>query len=62
MKDPDSIAAREAIDAITQARVRGMVSQEAVNWVYGKAYEQFRKEALATATKQLEEESKWAGK
>jgi len=44
-RDPESLAAREAINAITSALVAGNVSQEAVTWVYLKAYEQFRKEA-----------------
>jgi len=44
-REPESLAAREAINAITSARVAGTVSQEAVSWVYSKAFEQFRKEA-----------------
>jgi len=44
-RDPESIAAREAINAITSAHVAGTASQEAVTWVYSKAFEQFRKEA-----------------
>lgn len=50
-RDPDSLAAREAINAITAARVAGTVSPEAVSWVYSKAFEQFRKEAYEWASR-----------
>jgi len=50
---PDSIAAREVIDAITSAHVAGKVSQEAVTWAYSKAFEQFRREAGEIASKEL---------
>jgi len=48
-RDPESLAAREVIDAITAAHVAGAASQEAVTWAYSKAFEQFRKEAGAWA-------------
>lgn len=57
-RDPESIAAREAIDAIVVARVAGAVSNEAVSWVYSKAFEQFRKEASEVVAKQFEDELK----
>jgi tellurite resistance protein len=54
MRDPDSIAAREVMDAIIAASVKGAVSQDAVSWAASKAYEQFRKEAKAMATAERE--------
>lgn len=44
-REPESEAAREVFDAIIEAKVRGEVSQEAVNWTGSKAFEQFRKDA-----------------
>lgn len=55
-REPDSLAAREAIDAITSAQVAGKVSQDAVTWVYSKAFAQFREEALRWATQERRRE------
>jgi len=57
-RDPESLAAREAINAIVSASVAGTVSQEAVTWVFSKAFEQFRKEAGEVVAKQFEDELK----
>jgi len=48
-RDPESEAAREVFDAIIEAKARGEVSQGAVSWAGTKAFEQFRKEAMAWA-------------
>jgi aminoglycoside phosphotransferase (APT) family kinase protein len=53
-RDPDSLAAREVLDAIIKAGCEGTVSQDAVSWAASKAYEQFRKEAKAMAIAERE--------
>lgn len=55
-KSPEATAARQAIDAIVSAHVAGKVDQTAVDWVYSKAYEVFRKEASEMAEYDLQRE------
>lgn len=46
-RDPESEAARAALDAIITAKAEGKVEWDAVSWVSTEAFEQFRKDARA---------------